>query len=221
MPAARSSPSASSNFLSASSAASPCRSSTPSDQPAAGLSLTVTGTLAFCLLLLPTFLMGSTLPLLVEHLSSRTHNVGEAVGLLYCVNALGSGCACWLAAILLMRVLGLHGVVGLAALLNLVVAASALYLDRKRFATQLSPHSPISTAVVSTRASPLPMWLGMLLAASVRIHRAGIRDRLVSPLLIRHRQRSALLREAAGLLPPRPCLRLVRSPRLFAEEASV
>jgi len=56
----------------------------------AGASTTATGCIAFVLLLVPTLLMGSTLPLLVEHFVRRTGNVGESVGLLYSVNTLGS-----------------------------------------------------------------------------------------------------------------------------------
>src|SRR5690349_5703081 len=56
----------------------------------AGSSLPATGVLTFVLLLIPTLLMGSTLPLLVAHLVRQTRNVGESVGTLYSVNTLGS-----------------------------------------------------------------------------------------------------------------------------------
>ena len=59
----------------------------------AGASTLSTGLISFALLLVPTMLMGSTLPLLVEHFVRRTGNVGESVGLLYSVNTLGSGAA--------------------------------------------------------------------------------------------------------------------------------
>jgi predicted membrane-bound spermidine synthase len=67
----------------------------------AGISLTNTAIVAFALLLIPTLLMGSTLPLLAEHFVRHTRNVGASVGLLYSVNTLGSGIACLLAAIFL------------------------------------------------------------------------------------------------------------------------
>jgi hypothetical protein len=60
----------------------------------AGHSTFVTGAVAFGLLLIPTLLMGSTLPLLVEHVVRTTGNVGESVGSLYAVNTFGSGVAC-------------------------------------------------------------------------------------------------------------------------------
>src|SRR5580692_6547726 len=85
----------------------------------AGASTTATGFIAFALLLVPTMLMGSTLPLLVEHFVRRTGNVGESVGLLYSVNTFGSGVACIAAAVVLMKLLGESGAVRLAACFNL------------------------------------------------------------------------------------------------------
>ena len=50
------------------------------------------------LLLVPTLLMAATLPLLAAHFVRETDNVGESVGILYCVNTLGSALACVAAA---------------------------------------------------------------------------------------------------------------------------
>jgi len=49
----------------------------------AGQSIAVTGVTTFLLLLVPTLLMGSTLPLLVAYFVRRTANVGDSVGSLY------------------------------------------------------------------------------------------------------------------------------------------
>ncbi len=92
----------------------------------AGVSITKVGMIAFVLLLIPTLLMGSTLPLLVAHLVRHTKNVGESVGTLYAVNTLGSGVACLLAAEFLMRTLGESGSVRAAACLNFLVGGGAL-----------------------------------------------------------------------------------------------
>src|ERR1700681_4932538 len=46
------------------------------------------------LVIVPTLLMGATLPLLVSHLVHRSGHVGSAVGILYYVNTLGAGAAC-------------------------------------------------------------------------------------------------------------------------------
>jgi spermidine synthase len=84
-----------------------------------------TGLVTFSLLLLPTLLMGSTLPLLVAYLVSRNGNVGESVGALYAVNTFGSAVACFAAANFLMHWLGESGSVRAAALINVTVATIA------------------------------------------------------------------------------------------------
>jgi spermidine synthase len=133
-------------------------------QYTAGQSTTITGLTTFLLLLVPTLLMGSTLPLLVSYFVRRTANVGDSVGLLYAVNTFGSGVACFAAAIFLMRTLGESGTVRLAAALNLAVGITALLLQsraesgaRGRFAN----HPSGVTASFPT----IPFGAGMLLAA--------------------------------------------------------
>ena len=75
--------------------------------------------MTFLVVLVPTLLMGSTLPLLTAHLVRRTGNVGRSLGRLYCVNTLGSALASLAAVLVLMRALGQHGVVMVAATLEL------------------------------------------------------------------------------------------------------
>lgn len=89
----------------------------------------------FALLLVPTLLMGATLPLLTAHLVRRWENVGRSVATLYAVNTLGSAAAAIVAAFVLLRALGQSGAVELAAATNLLVAAGAAALwraDRRR-----------------------------------------------------------------------------------------
>jgi predicted membrane-bound spermidine synthase len=126
----------------------------------AGASTTATGCIAFALLLVPTMLMGSTLPLLVEHFVRRTGNIGESVGLLYSVNTFGSAVACFAAALLLMRLLGEAGSIRLAVCFNLFVGTTALFLQVRDPAPALQKHEPQSR----TRQETIPLWIGMLLA---------------------------------------------------------
>ncbi len=92
------------------------------------LPFAATALVTFLVVLVPTMLMGSTLPLLTAHLVRRTGNVGRSLGRLYSVNTLGSALAALAAILVLMRALGQHGVVLVAASLNVVVGASALLL---------------------------------------------------------------------------------------------
>jgi spermidine synthase len=88
--------------------------------------LWITGIISFLLVVVPTILMGATLPLLTEHLVRTSRNVGSSVGALYFVNTLGSGAACILAVRPLMAHLGQAGTVRCAALVNGLVGVSAL-----------------------------------------------------------------------------------------------
>jgi len=97
----------------------------------AGVSAGKAGALAFLLVLIPTLLMGSTLPILVSYLVQVFGNVGHSVGALYFVNTLGSACACFLAIVFTMGHLGESGSVALAAAINLTIGVSALLLSHR------------------------------------------------------------------------------------------
>ena len=129
----------------------------------AGASLLTTGLVAFALLLIPTLLMGSTLPLLSEHFVRRTGSVGESVGLLYGINTLGSGIACLLAAYWLMGWLGESGSIYLAVCFNLFVGSTALLRELRR-----SPAvaERITAGSTGERHQTIPLWAGMVLACA-------------------------------------------------------
>ncbi len=135
----------------------------------AGNSALETGIITFAMLLIPTALMGSTLPLLVAHLVRRNGNVGESVGVLYSVNTFGSAIACFLTAYILMRAFGESGSTRIAGLINACVAATAfvLYvLDRRTSAWQIRHGSPRAPVADSGRAL-LPFRAGLLLSGGV------------------------------------------------------
>jgi spermidine synthase len=90
-----------------------------------GASTFTTFLLAFALVLVPTVLMGATLPLLVAHAVRRSGNVGKSVSVLYFVNTLGSAIAAVAAVFLLLGNLGLRKTVVVAACINLGVSAIA------------------------------------------------------------------------------------------------
>ena len=129
----------------------------------AGASLVTTGLVAFALLLVPTLLMGSTLPLLSEHFVRRTGNVGESVGLLYGVNTLGSGIACLMAAYFLMHQLGESGSVRVAVCLNFLVGLCALLAQMRQ--PSLRERTSFTGAAVEPHRT-IPLWAGMLLACA-------------------------------------------------------
>jgi spermidine synthase len=130
-----------------------------------GASIMATGAIAFLLLLVPTLLMGSTLPLLVAHLVRRTANVGESVGSLYAANTFGSGAACLLASLFLMRALGESGSVRLAASLNFLVGVVALLLAFRR-GRELEIRASEDGASIASEQNTIPIWAGMALAGA-------------------------------------------------------
>jgi predicted membrane-bound spermidine synthase len=89
-----------------------------------------TGLVAFVLVLVPTLLMGSTLPLLVGHMVRVSKNVGRSVGTLYFVNTLGSAFAAFAAPLWLLGSLGQQQTVRVAVSLNIVVSLVAFALHR-------------------------------------------------------------------------------------------
>jgi predicted membrane-bound spermidine synthase len=94
---------------------------------AASLSPWETGSLTFVLVLVPTFMMGITLPLLVAYAVRKNASVGLSVGRLYFINTAGSSLASLMSAAFIMRDLGESKSVLLGASLNLLVAAFVFY----------------------------------------------------------------------------------------------
>jgi spermidine synthase len=89
-----------------------------------GMSYGGTFVLTFAVLLLPTALMGGTLPLLVAHFVRGTGNVGRSVGVLYFINTLGSAAASFGSVLYLLAHFGQSGTVRAAALMNGLAAVS-------------------------------------------------------------------------------------------------
>lgn len=139
-----------------------------------GAGLPATFGLSFLFVVVPTALMGASLPLLVSHLLKRFENVGQTVGLLYFVNTLGSAAACFLAVGLTFPRFGLSGTIHLAAALNLLVALGALLLhfvskrgDRASSSLGTNDRSTRPAAKSSGLAATptIPFWVVLTLAA--------------------------------------------------------
>jgi predicted membrane-bound spermidine synthase len=93
---------------------------------APGMSQVTSGVLTFALVLIPTIMMGFTLPLLVSYSVRLNGNVGSSVGQLYFINTAGSALASLAAAAFMMGALGESRSVLVAAGLNIGVAALVL-----------------------------------------------------------------------------------------------
>jgi spermidine synthase len=86
---------------------------------------------AFLALVLPTALMGATLPMLARHAVTRDAQIGARVGSLYAVNTAGAVLGALLAAFLLLPDLGLSHTVWFGASLNAVVFLLAAALAQR------------------------------------------------------------------------------------------
>lgn len=129
----------------------------------AGAPALETGLISFALVLVPTILMGATLPVLVAHLFRISRNVGRSVGSLYFVNTLGSAVACFLAAEVTMHRLGMSGSVMLAAAINTLVALAVLFVHfSSRSAIQLTAPVPPVCRPPGLLAFPLAATLSAI-----------------------------------------------------------
>jgi len=87
--------------------------------------------LAFLVLLIPTTLMGATLPAISKGVVRRMEDLGWDVGGLYSLNTFGAVIGTLGAGFALMKLLGIPWTIALAALLNFAAAGLAVYLQRK------------------------------------------------------------------------------------------
>ncbi len=94
---------------------------------------------AAAILLVPTALMGATLPLLARHAVRRRAEIGRRVGTLYAVNTAGAIAGTLCAAFALMPAVGLRRTVYVGALANLCVFALAALLARRAPAPAAEP----------------------------------------------------------------------------------
>lgn len=113
------------------------------------LSPLLVAVITFLLLLVPTMLMGGTLPLLVAHSVRRSGNVGKSVGQLYFVNTLGSAVASVVSVMVMMGPLGQSNTVRVAALINVIVGSSAIFLWSREKRAEAAPASAPSSAEVA------------------------------------------------------------------------
>ncbi len=87
--------------------------------------------LAALSLVVPTMLMGGTLPALVRHFSASLGDVRRELARLYAINSLGAALGVFLAGVSVVPTVGLSLSAKLAASLNILLALGAIALSRK------------------------------------------------------------------------------------------
>src|SRR5262245_19515754 len=107
----------------------------------------------FVLLLVPTTLMGGTLPILSQALVKTERGLPRAVGLLYAINTFGAVIGVTLAGYVLLPALGNRSTVAIAAIANVVVGVLAIVsASRRSNDAEAAPTS--SLAPLSQSAQP-------------------------------------------------------------------
>lgn len=131
-------------------------------QRTAGSPYPVVFILSFLLLLIPTLLMGMTLPLLTQSFVNRVDTSGHIIGLLYGINTLGVGIGAVIAGFILIGSIGFDGATLVAVFLNLAVGIGAIvFLGNESQAThnQSETASPPDSSIVSYRSILLAAFL--------------------------------------------------------------
>ncbi|HOR28325.1 MAG TPA: fused MFS/spermidine synthase [Candidatus Sumerlaeota bacterium] len=96
------------------------------------------------LMLLPTFFMGGTLPVVYRFFARGGLAVARELSFLYAANTFGAVLGTFLAGFILVEVLGMQGTILMAAAINLLIGAGAILLDRRpsRPTPQSEPRQP-------------------------------------------------------------------------------
>ena len=120
--------------------------------------------LCFLVLLIPTTLMGGTLPILIRFATRHMSQVGWSVGTLYAANTFGAACGVGTAAYLTIEYLGISGTTTVAVVGNVLIAVFSLTWYR-RLSDSAEPYrvSPGQRNNAQQKNPPaLPSWLVQL-----------------------------------------------------------
>jgi len=120
--------------------------------------------MTFVVLLLPTSLMGGTLPVISRAYVSQLRQLGGGVAGLYSANNLGAFLGCAGAGFLFLELFGGNRSIGLAALINVVVALAALLLAGgpvPEVARRVRPDGPKETSDDRTGSLSRPVKVAL------------------------------------------------------------
>ncbi len=140
--------------------------------------------LAALSLVVPTMLMGGTLPALVRHFSATLAHVRRELARLYAINSLGAALGVFLAGVSLVPALGLSLSAKLAASLNILLALGALALARKH-PPALTPSAPAEGGATSEGGDELSYPHAAVRAALLGVALSGFTSMLYQVTWIR------------------------------------
>lgn len=94
---------------------------------------------SFFILLIPTTLMGATLPIFSRFYVEREDHFGHGIGQIYAVNTLGAFLGTVLSGFVLIAYLGVHNSINIAFLGNITAAIICLIIDRRFYQSAKEP----------------------------------------------------------------------------------
>lgn len=119
------------------------------------------------LLIVPTMLMGATLPILVTYLEKTVHSIGKTVGKLYALNTLGSAVAGIVTVKIIFALMGLKATLALACTCNIITAIGAYTLcSSLKKLPHLTPNQQPEDASPSTQP-PLQFKYALFISAGM------------------------------------------------------
>jgi len=123
--------------------------------------------LCFAGLVLPTTLMGASLPLLSRAVATSIESLAGRIALLYGLNTVGAGLGALIGGWLILGTLGFERALQLAALLELLAAALALTLIPKMRRTADPAAAPVDAraAGAAVNVGTVPLWCALAFAS--------------------------------------------------------
>ncbi len=175
------------------------------------------------LLLLPTLLMGASLPLLCRGMVRDLDRAAGVVGTLYALNTLGAGLGAFVTVWYLIGRFGFAGAIGIGSLLNFAAAAGALWIaaatapGREDAAAAASPGAPAAPAAAGLFSWAALYALSGFIALSLELSWFRILDVFIrsSPYTFGHILGVFLVSLAIGALAGVVLVRRARRPDLW------
>jgi spermidine synthase len=126
--------------------------------------LLLKGLISVTLLLLPTLLLGGTLPVLAAWLQKNTSDAGRRSARFYSTNSLGAVCGAALAGFLLVQTFGLRMTMEMAALANVLIGFVALAIAKKQISSTTNQDSGAARPVSNESTGAMFHWSCILVA---------------------------------------------------------
>lgn len=104
---------------------------------------------SFCYLLIPTTLMGGTLPVIFKFFVKRLNNLGWHISRLYSINNLGAVTGCFLAGFILIKSIGITASLYVAASLNILNALAVLLVSSEKPVRKTTPDSGTNSNIIN------------------------------------------------------------------------